>query len=491
MLNTIQKKLIAGFSIILLIITVSSGYNLFIYTQSQAHLMHIKHKAISSFIYASEMKNDLLRTSQHLTEANATKNVAGLKKAEQDVMHLKQNLAKLSELNPESKTSLTELAAEIDKFYDFGKTITARYIKGDSNIPATYEKMVESIYQKVDSAQQKSRAYMDEDLMTIQMHMVMNRNTVILIALIVIILSLLIALRLGNDITKPLNTLLGIFIDLKKGQGDLTRRINITSRDELGKMAQAFNQYLDSLEAMITSIKSNSEVVSKSSEVLSGGSLRTNEKISRINQHMGQVTYETQEITNSINQVTLSISQIAKASQETATDAQEICNEADTINVLAKESGQFASAATQEMQKIENTSTHTIEVAEKLNKEAEKIGEIIDTIKSITKQTNLLALNASIEASRAGENGRGFGVVASEIKKLAESNNQSAIMVEELVKNIQIIIQETVATTNITGTNILEGTKAVEKVDDQLRLIINKVNNINTRIQSIAASTEE
>ena len=120
-----------------------------------------------------------------------------------------------------------------------------------------------------------------------------------------------------------------------------------------------------------------------------------------------------------------------------------------------------------------------------------KLLKIIDTIKAITDQTNLLALNAAIEAARAGEQGKGFAVVAEEIRKLADSNNQSAKVIENLIKNIQYMVTQTINSTSEAETNIKQGSKLVESVYIQLGSIIEGVSGINDRIQSIAASTEE
>ncbi len=495
MFNTIRKKLVAGFSIILAVLIASTIYNLYIYNDSRIHVTKIKENAVVSFKYATEMKNNAIQVSQYLTDVSASRDTAHLKEAEEQYILYKKNSEGLSGLHPEYKAQLAELSSKIDKLYEYGKEMADMYIKSgheDGNkMMLEFDKMADDINAKVDEIQKKSEASMDDSLMTIQMHMEMNQKIAVALAAVSVILAILIALMLANGITKPINNFLEIFKDLEKGQGDLTRRINVKSKDEMARMAQAFNSFMDSMEHMVLNIKENSAIVSQGSVLLREGGIQTAEGIILINAHMGMAAEDTQKISTSISQITDSISQIAEASQVSAADAQQISLEVDNINRLAQESGKLALDTKLKMGKTEEISSNTISISEKLENEAGEIGKIIDTIKSITDQTNLLALNAAIEAARAGEYGKGFGVVAEEIRKLAESNNQSAKTIENMVVNIQDMIRKAADATMDVGGNIKKGTEMVDDVYAQLQNIIAGVININDRIQSIAAGTEE
>lgn len=495
MFNTIHRKLIAGFSLILLSIIISTAYDLYTFSDSKEHLMHVRENAVASYKYASEMKIDIIQVSQFITDVSASEDTGHLKEAEEYTKLYKDNSAGLSRINPEYKADIDNLSAEFDKYYTLGKSMADMYVNSKqeegNKMMLVFDKLADSIYAKVDEIQKKSQEYMDEDLMTIQMHMSMNETRGVAIAVGEIILALFIAIVLGNGISKPVNNLLSIFIDLSRGQGDLATRINTKSKDEIGRMAQAFNKFMDSLENMVSNVKKNSITVAKGSEILSAGGVQAVQDASQVNTHMSEVTADNQKIIDSINQITVSISEIAQTSQATAADAQEICNEAGNINNLVQQSGKQALDTKLEMEKIEGISSNTVLLTENLGKEAGEIGKIIDTIKAITNQTNLLALNAAIEAARAGEYGKGFGVVADEIRKLAESNNQSAKMIEIIVKKIQGMITDTINATTDVGNNIKNGTQMVESVYLHLKRITEGISNINDKIQSIAASTQE
>jgi len=495
MFNSIKKKLFAGFSVILLIIAVSTIYNINGFVDNREHIMHIQKVAARGLEISNDMENDIIQTRLYFADVSASKNVEELKKAEEHASTFKKNSSELVQVDASNKASIDELNTSFDKFYQYGMNMVDMYIKSGheegNKMMAEFDKSAEDVLKKVEAIQQKSQASMNDDLAGIEMHVSMKIYVSLAIATLLIVLSILIAIFLGNGIKKPIDKLLEIFIDLDKGQGDLTRRIDIKSKDEIGKMAKAFNGFMDNMEVMVENIKKNSYVVSSGSEALSIGGVQSSKEITLVNDHMSKVTEDTQKISSAISQITSSISEIAQTSQATAADATGISSSAADINSIAQKSGKLASEAKQEMEKIESISSETMGITEKLGAEADQIGKIIDTIKEITDQTNLLALNAAIEAARAGEQGRGFAVVAEEIRKLAESNNQSAKVIENLIKNIQSMIAQTIHSTSEAGTKINQGSKIVENVYIQLGYIIEGISSINDRIQSIAACTEE
>ena len=206
---------------------------------------------------------------------------------------------------------------------------------------------------------------------------------------------------------------------------------------------------------------------------------------------MLRVERDNNKIIESINEVTTSVANIADSSQNTASAVQEICVMAEEINKLAIDSGKLALNTKLEMDNIESISSNTIIINGKLGDKALEIRSIIDAIQSITEQTSLLALNADIEAARAGEYGKGFGIVADEIRKLAEDNSVSAKMIEALIVSIHDMIKDSINSTEKTGVNIKQGGDMVENMYNELEKIISGVNNINSRIQNIAAAAQE
>lgn len=495
MFNSIRKKLITGFSIISVLIIASTIYNLTIYNDSKIHLDKIKENAIVSFKYATEMENNIIQLSKYLLDVSASKDTSHLKAADEQYILFSSNSDKLAILNPEYKDQLYEISTHLDKLYDYGKNMADMYIKSgheDGNkMMVEFYKLADNITSMVDEIQKESEIYMDDSLMAINIHMEMNQKIAVVIALITVALALLIAMMLARGITKPINNLLQIFNDLEKGQGDLTRRIKIKSNDEIAMLAESFNKFMDSMESMIKKVKKNSNKVAESSIVLSEQGAQTADEINKIKMHMGRAADDTQNISTSIRQITESVTQIAQASNFSAAEVQKISIGVDNINIIAQESGKFALKTKLEMKKIEEISSDTINIAEELQNQTGEIGNLLHTIKSISSQTNILALNAAIEAARAGENGKGFGVVAEEIRNLAESNNQSTCTIEYIVTNIRKMIERTLEATLVVDGSIKSGSKMVDDVYRQLENIINGVCKINDMIQSIVTIIEE
>lgn len=494
MFNSIRKKLIGGFLVIIFIIFLSTIFNVYSFIGDRKHITNIKDKAMVSLELSNKMKNDILQVRLYMTNASAMRSAGNLKMADRYADDFNKNASALLALNFEYNSSIKSLISNFNRLYNNGEEMVNYYVNGSrqsGEMMNNFDSLANEVMKSVDDIQENNQKDMNNDLSTIEEHMSMNLNIGIVITIFASLLSIIIAVLLARGIRRPINYLLETFIELESGEGDLTKRIDINTKDEIGKMAQAFNRFMDSLEILVKSIKKNSYVVSDTAESLSFSGVKANKKISLINNHMGKVTEDTQSISESINQIASSISEIAGRSQTNASDAQDISGKAEEVNKLVINSKKYSHNVKLEMENIEKISTNTVQITKRLGNEANEIGKIIDTIKSITEQTNLLALNASIEAARAGEQGKGFGVVANEIRTLAENNNNSTVMIENIIKKIQTMIEQTIVSTAAVGKNINNGRKMVEGAYDQLQIITDSIGKINGRIQNIATSTEE
>ncbi len=235
----------------------------------------------------------------------------------------------------------------------------------------------------------------------------LSQRLLLIVTGVAIVLGIFAALLINRIITKPINEVVAFLQDMAQSGGDLTRRIVVNSKDELGDLAYWFNAFVTKLHDIIFQVKGSAMLVSSSSNELSSG-----------NQELSQ---RTEEQASSLEEVSSTIQEITATLQNTTGNS----NEADRLS-------RETLVAVQEGEKV----VTEMEVAMKdITTGSKEIAEIISTVNDIAFQTNLLALNAAVEAARAGEQGRGFAVVAAEVRNLAGRTAESAKEIEGLIKD--------------------------------------------------------
>ena len=259
-------------------------------------------------------------------------------------------------------------------------------------------------------------------------------NTLLLIATFVV--GLVLILFLNKGIRVPIYSLRDELKELSEGNGDLTKRIEAKSKDEISEMILYFNRFIGDVHNIITEVTEVTHVVvdnlgmisltteelTKSTELIADSSMGVAEGSDKQNRHIEALNNLVEKIKVDIENVSNKALETFKLSQETQ---ESITDGGNQLEIQAKELAAFVSS-------IQKTST----TVEELNQSSEEIRSIIELIQNISSQTNLLALNASIEAARAGEAGKGFSVVAEEIRKLAEETSYSVDRISGIVGNI-------------------------------------------------------
>ncbi|MBV7273806.1 methyl-accepting chemotaxis protein [Clostridium sp. PL3] len=491
----IRHKLEIAFSLILITLFANIIVSINIINHNKNSIKDVRENAYKQVEYAVNINEAVIQVQQFLSDASATKNEESFTDAEKYKAEFKDSITKLEQINPETKDNIEKINSDFDKFYELGTNMANVYIKDGYEkgnvLMEQFDPMATNLSIEINKLSDNSKKLMDTDLKDITNEMNISLIVSLILGGISLIVAIFIVLKLSKAITNPINSMLFILKDLEMGEGDLTERINIESRDEIGTMANSFNNFMDKLSGMVENIKDNSVFVSESSEALNESVAKIEIGAIEINNSIKNVKSDIENITNSVEEVTSTMDSIAQVSYVTAEGAQEIVSMSEQINDIAIQSEQMALRAKEEMKKTQKLSIDTMDLNKKLGMKAEEIEKIVDTIKQITDQTNLLALNASIEAARAGEYGRGFSVVAEEIRILADNNISSTKMISELVSSIQSIILNTISSTIESGENIKQGTAIVEDVHEQLRKIVDRINNINSRIENMASAAEE
>ncbi len=265
--------------------------------------------------------------------------------------------------------------------------------------------------------------------------------------------------------------------DIAEGEGDLTKRVHESGRDEVNDLSLWFNKFIANLQGIITSVKESVSLLSVSSSQISDTSREVSEKTSK-------QAAQTEQVATSIAEMSQTILEVAQNSSSASNAAQESVQEAkrgsDTVDKTVAGMSMIA----------ETVKTSAITISN-LGESSRMIGEIINVINDIADQTNLLALNAAIEAARAGEQGRGFAVVADEVRKLAERTSNATKEISVMIKKIQSDTETSVNTMEEGVLRVQEGVELAEASKESLLSIVKASEQCVDMVNMIASSTEQ
>lgn len=316
----------------------------------------------------------------------------------------------------------------------------------------------------------------------------------ITVSLIIMLLALGASIALANLLSRRLSQPIVAVTNMAQevANGNLTlQKLEVKSRDELGQLAQAFNTMTEHLLSLVRQVSSSSSQVAASSQQLTAGAEQSAQASNEVAASITEVAYGAEQQINAVSEVSAIVQEMSSSIEQVLTNTENVVNTATTTAQSAEKGRQAIKNTMEQMHNIQNTVNHSAEVIEGLGERSKEIGLIVDTISGIAAQTNLLALNAAIEAARAGEQGRGFAVVADEVRKLAEQSQNAAKHIALLVGEIQADTQRAVTAMNA-GTHEVEvGTEVVHKTGETFKGIAELINQVTQDINTISEEIQQ
>ena len=293
--------------------------------------------------------------------------------------------------------------------------------------------------------------------------------------IVVLLIAVTLALWLTRSITKPLSE--GVVVAHRIAEGDLTAQIETAGTDETGQLMSALKNMVTKLQSIIGEVKNAARNIASASHELNASS-------ELMSKGAGEQASRATQVATASEEMSQTVLDIAKNTSSIETSA------IDTTK-LAKDGETVVNRSVDKVKSIAHTIDQSAQLVKSLGERSNQIGEIVNVINDIADQTNLLALNAAIEAARAGEQGRGFAVVADEVRKLAERTGNSTAEIGDMVKSIQNEVHQVVVSMENITKEVKAGVDLSTQAGDVLRSIVESADKLHLMVQQIASATEE
>ncbi|MBF0559161.1 MAG: methyl-accepting chemotaxis protein [Nitrospirae bacterium] len=491
----IRNKLLLGFALVLILMIIIGAYSYSTSQTIETQTLSMNKSASMNIDIVENLKLASIQVQQFLTDASLTGDDDSFKQADEWAVKFRGYVSDMpqkcrlcheavfrnnKQAMPDVDAKIKNLSLAFEEYYATGKKMADAYKsqgkEAGNIIMHDFDKKVDVINQELDARTKMGEKHYRRAWADVTQSTGTAKKVVLAVSFAAIIVGVFSAFSLASKIEQPISKVVALSNQI--ADKDLTAEdLDIRTHDEMSTLAKSLNKMKASLRDMMGKISSSSKRVAASSTQLSS-------TVRQITQRMNEQSERANQVSSSATEMSQTVIDIAK-------NASAIAESASATHDAARESESVVRKTVEEVQEISKTVAASSQTITSLGERSKQIGEILIVIKDIADQTNLLALNAAIEAARAGEQGRGFAVVADEVRKLAEKTAKATTEIGEMISAIQSETEAAVESMAGSLKRVEAGAQFSMQAGESIQQILNNVDSLKAMVEQIASATEE